>query len=78
MPEYYSHHLGGSKSDWPNSGERAAKDGREYISFWGDTCGGSGGCCFVSSKHANYGGAVSANSWGRAFTVHIKNVVCVG
>jgi hypothetical protein len=58
QPEYYSTHLGGSKSGWP------PKDNRAYVSFWGGHDGQEGGCCYLSLQ--------DNGAWGRAFDIYVR------
>jgi hypothetical protein len=59
QPEYYSSHLGGSKSGWP------PKDNRTYVSFWGGQGSPAGGCCALDLQTAN-------GSWERAFEMYVR------
>jgi len=59
QPQYYSGHLGGSKSGWPTA------DNRQYLSFWGGHGSQAGGCCFL-----NYDGG--GGSWSRAFELFVR------
>ncbi len=59
QPEYYSTHLGGSKTGWP------PKDNRTYISFWGGQAGQTGGCCSLDLQTPN-------GEWSRAFEIYVR------
>jgi len=60
QPQYYSTHLGGSATDWPNN--NVENDNRRYLSFWG---GGTGGCCNVSYQ-------TNEGPWKQPFMLWIR------
>lgn len=62
-PTYYSTHLGGSATSWP-------QDGRSYLSFWGGG-GAVSGCCHYRSSIYNPP-ADSPAAWNRAFALHLR------
>ena len=51
-PRYYTRHLGGSALNYP-------RDGRKYLSFWGDKGRLTGGCCTTTYEYKS--------GWGKAF-----------
>ncbi len=60
-PNYYSTHLGGSQSNWPNA--NVTGDNRQYLGFWGGG-GAVSGCC-----HNTYSDGAS---WAKGFDLYVR------